>query len=219
MTEKELVVPCPVASGMAGLSAKQQAVLQASLTLFAEKGFANTTTLDIAREAEVAEGTVLKRFKTKEGILRVILTPLEEKILPQATDAFLADLAAQTDLSFAELLSYAVANRLSFAMANRQALRVMGQEIGKHPEILTRLTARLQDLIEQRLDPILDHFRQSGELNDWPTMRIVRSVSGLALGYVMPNIMLADAPLDVDQTTAEIVTALLPALAGTKASR
>ncbi|KRN18608.1 TetR/AcrR family transcriptional regulator [Lacticaseibacillus camelliae] len=217
MTEQEIVAPCSVASTVGELSAKQQAVLQASLTLFAQKGFANTTTLDIARAAHVAEGTVLKRFKTKEGILRVILTPLEAQILPQATDAFLTDLATHTELSFAELLSYAVANRLSFAMANREALRVMGQEISKHPEILTRLTARLQDLIEQRLDAILNHFRQSGELNDWPTMRIVRSVSGLALGYVMPNIMLSEESLDVEQTTAEIVATLLPAFTGGQA--
>ena len=47
------------------LSSKQQAVLNASLLLFSEKGFDQTSTKDIASAAGVSEGTVYKHFKTK----------------------------------------------------------------------------------------------------------------------------------------------------------
>ena len=50
------------------LSAKQQAVLKASLNLFSEQGFDRTSTKDIAQLAGVSEGTVYKQFKTKEGV-------------------------------------------------------------------------------------------------------------------------------------------------------
>lgn len=49
---------------------KQQAVLTASLTLFAEKGFEATSTRDIATAANVAEGTVYRQFKTKRRFCR-----------------------------------------------------------------------------------------------------------------------------------------------------
>ncbi|OAU92704.1 TetR family transcriptional regulator, partial [Lacticaseibacillus rhamnosus] len=55
------------------LSTKQQAVLKASLKLFSEQGYDRTSTQEIARVAQVSEGTVYKQFKTKEGILRALL--------------------------------------------------------------------------------------------------------------------------------------------------
>ena len=47
------------------LSTKQQAVLKASLKLFSEQGYDRTSTQEIARVAQVSEGTVYKQFKTK----------------------------------------------------------------------------------------------------------------------------------------------------------
>ena len=49
------------------ISDKQKAVLRASLTLFSEKGVESTSTSDIAKMANVAEGTVYKQFKTKKA--------------------------------------------------------------------------------------------------------------------------------------------------------
>lgn len=48
---------------------KMQAILSASLELFAEKGYSNTSTKDIARLADVAEGTIFKHFGSKENLL------------------------------------------------------------------------------------------------------------------------------------------------------
>ena len=42
------------------LSTKQQAVLKASLKLFSEQGYDRTSTQEIARVAQVSEGTVYK---------------------------------------------------------------------------------------------------------------------------------------------------------------
>ena len=55
------------------LSTKQQAVLKASLKLFSEQGYDRTSTQEIARVAQVSEGTVYKQFKTKEEKLVYIM--------------------------------------------------------------------------------------------------------------------------------------------------
>jgi len=46
----------------------RQAILQAALALFAEKGFYNTTTKAISRKAKIAEGTLFNYFQTKEDL-------------------------------------------------------------------------------------------------------------------------------------------------------
>lgn len=46
----------------------KQAILQAALELFAEKGFYQTTTKAISRKAGIAEGTLFNYFPTKEDL-------------------------------------------------------------------------------------------------------------------------------------------------------
>lgn len=52
---------------------RKEAILEAAIRLFAEKGYNETPTSEVARTAGVAEGTVFHYFKTKEGILMHIL--------------------------------------------------------------------------------------------------------------------------------------------------
>lgn len=86
------------------LTAKQKAVLRASLTLFSEKGYDHTSTKDIAQAAAVSEGTVYKQFKTKEGILTAILGPFVQQVLPRIATEFLGDVMNTSYPDFADLL-------------------------------------------------------------------------------------------------------------------
>lgn len=70
------------------LSDKQKRVLIASLTMFSEIGFEKTTSLDIARRAEVPERTVFSYFKTKEGILNVLLLVFFDQFTPETIATF-----------------------------------------------------------------------------------------------------------------------------------
>ena len=50
-------------------SDKARRILRAAESIFAEKGYDSTTTLDISRKAGVAEGTLYEYFKNKEDLL------------------------------------------------------------------------------------------------------------------------------------------------------
>lgn len=55
------------------LPEKEQKILEAAISIFAEKGYSGSTTSEIAKRAGVAEGTIFRYFKTKKDILRGIL--------------------------------------------------------------------------------------------------------------------------------------------------
>jgi len=55
-----------------GASGKREAILRAATRVFARNGYFNSKVADIAREAEVADGTVYLYFKSKEEILHSI---------------------------------------------------------------------------------------------------------------------------------------------------
>ena len=55
-----------------GASGKREAILRAATRVFARNGYFNSKVADIARAAEVADGTVYLYFKSKEEILHSI---------------------------------------------------------------------------------------------------------------------------------------------------
>lgn len=62
------------------LPARQAATLEASLFLFTEKGFFNTSVHDIAAEAEVSIGFIYHNFKDKQGVARALYTCLLDRM-------------------------------------------------------------------------------------------------------------------------------------------
>ena len=55
-----------------GASGKRELILRAATRVFARNGYFNSKVADIAREADVADGTVYLYFKSKEEILHSI---------------------------------------------------------------------------------------------------------------------------------------------------
>ena len=59
---------------------KKQKILNISLELFANEGYANTSTSKIAKKAGVSEGLIFRHFKNKQGLLDAITIELENKL-------------------------------------------------------------------------------------------------------------------------------------------
>lgn len=66
---------------------KRDAILEASIELFAERGYSDTPTAAIARRARVAEGTVFHYFHSKREILEHIIGRVLDRYLEGADAA------------------------------------------------------------------------------------------------------------------------------------
>ncbi|WP_407894316.1 TetR/AcrR family transcriptional regulator [Lacticaseibacillus sp. N501-2] len=194
------------------LSPKQQAVLAASLELFAQKGYDATSTADIAHRAGVSEGTIFKRFRTKEGLLQAVLGPFLNQVMPRAADAFVSDLAAQRFPHFQDLLTYAIQDRIRFVMENRAEMKIFIQEVGKNPELLVTMTNMLADLLRDSLNDIFKVYQDKGELVRWESMRIMRYCTSVMIGYLIPNVIMDDQPVNCTQVTHDAVEFLCAGL-------
>ena len=98
---------------MAAQPRARDTILSTALSLFAEKGFAQTSTDDIVKAANVSKGLVFYHFKSKEGLLHMIfmqalshlevILPLEEETIPSEKalyhmiDFMLASLTSNQD--------------------------------------------------------------------------------------------------------------------------
>jgi AcrR family transcriptional regulator len=61
----------------------REAILSASLELFAKRGYSATTTEEIARQAGISKGLIFNHFGTKQDILLAIFDEQFERIMPR----------------------------------------------------------------------------------------------------------------------------------------
>ena len=60
---------------------KRDTILLTAAKLFAERGFNNTPTSLLAKEAGVAEGTIFRHFKTKDDIFLTLIRNVKDQLI------------------------------------------------------------------------------------------------------------------------------------------
>jgi AcrR family transcriptional regulator len=107
---------------------RREDILQASLHLFAERGFHGTSMRDIARSANITEGLIYHYFASKRDLFRAIIE--EYSFLPLLRT--LPDLAEQLDLR--GLLIVLARGFFDVLRHNTKLIRLLLQEVQVFPE-------------------------------------------------------------------------------------
>ena len=189
------------------LSDKQKRVLIASLTLFSEVGFEKTTSLDIARRAEVSEGTVFSYFKTKEGILNTLLLLFFDQVIPETIELFTDQKVLCNDESVTVFFRSMIEDRLNFLINNRDIIKILFSRCLIDSSWFEKTESIVQNNIVTPLNPILDNYKVKGELVNWPNERIIRNIISLMLSYAVPSILNSKA-IDVGIVSDEMIEIL-----------
>jgi AcrR family transcriptional regulator len=107
---------------------RREDILNASLNLFADKGFHGTSMRDIARAADITEGLIYHYFASKRDLFRAIIE--EHSFLPLLRT--LPDLAEHLDLR--ALLIVLARGFFDVLRQNTQLTRLLLQEVQVFPE-------------------------------------------------------------------------------------
>ena len=107
---------------------RREDILQASLHLFAEKGFHGTSMRDIARSADITEGLIYHYFENKRDLFRAIID--EHSFLPLLRT--LPELAEHLDLR--GLLVVLARGFFDVLRQNTELTRLLLQEVQVFPE-------------------------------------------------------------------------------------
>ncbi|WP_143462512.1 TetR/AcrR family transcriptional regulator [Levilactobacillus enshiensis] len=191
------------------LTQKQKDVLIASIRLFAEQGYANTSTHQIAVAAHQSEGTMFKHFKSKANILRTALEPLIKQIIPDVEAEFKQDTLNHPTESLHEFLDYFVRNRMAFAAENQDAIKVFFSELLYNESLRQEFieTAR-EELIAAFKDTVAD-LQHRHLMIDWPFTEIFRYIIAVIVGYVIDRyVLFPNRDWDDDVEAGYLVTEL-----------
>ncbi|KRN25620.1 TetR/AcrR family transcriptional regulator [Lacticaseibacillus camelliae] len=193
------------------LTPKQRKILESAIEVFAEKGYANASTHEIAKRAGVAEGNIFARFGSKRGLLNAIIQPVAHRIFPVAvSDLVDRELASpfQTRHDFCESL---IRRRLQMLRDNAALVKVFITELLNQATVRQQLVAQLPEAYWEALDEALDRLRANGELVAWSNHTVLKYlwslVGGVAASFLYFNQPLTDETINNTITAAEKVLA------------
>ncbi|WP_376706356.1 TetR/AcrR family transcriptional regulator [Listeria booriae] len=173
------------------MSEKQKKIVAAAIELFAERGFAATSTSEIAKRAGVAEGTIFRHYKTKKDLLTSITMPIMiESVAPFLARNFVAEVFEQEYPDFRTFLTALVRNRFEFARENSSVVKIYMQELLYHDEMREQFSKIFMVHVKGQFDRIINFYKERGEINDMPNSTIMRALITNIIGFLITRFMI-----------------------------
>ncbi|WP_376698535.1 TetR/AcrR family transcriptional regulator [Listeria booriae] len=193
------------------MSEKQKKIVAAAIELFAERGFAATSTSEIAKRAGVAEGTIFRHYKTKKDLLTSITMPIMiESVAPFLARNFVAEVFEQEYPDFRTFLTALVRNRFEFARENSRVVKIYMQELLYHDEMREQFSKIFMVHVKGQFDRIINFYKERGEINDMPNSTIMRALITNIIGFLITRFMIMpQANWEDDAEIERTVTCIL----------
>jgi len=186
------------------MSEKQKKVVVAAIEMFAEKGYAATSTSEIAKRAGVAEGTIFRHYKTKKDLLLSIVMPtIVNYLAPFYAKNFVNEVFNDKHATFETFLRTLIQNRYEFAKQNFPSLRIFMQEILYQQELREVFVTQFQKLIYPKFTVIINHFQEKGEIVDLPPNTVIRYLVSNVIGLMVHRFIISPSDEWDDETEIE----------------
>jgi AcrR family transcriptional regulator len=177
----------------------ERAILEATMDLVAEVGFAGLTVDAVAARAAVGKATIYRRWASKADLLYAAMEALHEEWETPDTGSLRADLVAV----FEHLAEYVVATRAGRAMP---ALVAEAETNGE----LSDLVHRFVHDRREKTRAIFERARERGEIGDGFDVELAID---MACAPVFYRRLLSGAPIRAEDG-ARVVSMLLDGIAG-----
>ncbi|MFD1174716.1 TetR/AcrR family transcriptional regulator [Paenibacillus puldeungensis] len=196
---------------------KQMKILEAAVEIFSEKGYAATSTSEIAQKAGVAEGTIFRHYKTKKDLLLSIAGPIVSKLL---FPFVIRDFVKMIDLPYerADDFFRAIAkDRFKFARENTKIIKIIIHELPFQPELMEQVKVLSTEYVVKRIKKIIIHFQEEGQIIEAPPWRVMRTGASVLMGMILTHLfILPDFPIDEDEEIERTIDILMYGIAGRK---
>lgn len=168
---------------------KQVQIIEAAVFLFCEKGYAATSTREIATRAQVSEGTIFSQYATKKELFLTIMEMMLDNILvPFVTDGIVETFLQAKD-SLDDIIEAFLTNRMMLLRSEHlpiTALKLTLQELPFWPEIQQNLLNNFKKL---PINEIILDLQQRKLVMDWPVDVVARMLMAAGAGFLLPNIL------------------------------
>jgi len=177
---------------------KQQKIVEATIKLFAEKGYANTSTSEIAQAAGVAEGTIFRHYGTKNNLLLSVILPFFKDLIPKLAEELFSGLMTDQFLSFEDFLRALIKDRIEFIKENQGIMQIVVKELMYNEDLRKELMPLFAENVLNRINKVIEIYKERGELIKIPSDAIVRMISIFVAGYFVSRFVFSSGKEIID---------------------
>lgn len=173
--------------------AKDQSILEAAMKIFVKEGYDGTTTKSIAVEAGVNEVTLFRKFKSKENILRSVITYNCESAL-DILDSIFLNRKEETDL-------YTTLNQLAHSlisfMNERINLMILLLGEGRRKPVVAQIISHIpNEMIKQLAKFFDDVIKHRKMMKIDPHLAALTFLSFIVYNTLMKGILETEKAVD-----------------------
>lgn len=184
---------------------KQKKIVDAASKLFAEKGYSNTSTSEIAKLAEVSEGTIFKHYRTKDQLLLSLIVPYLKECFPSLADEAFSESMNDSVTTFEEFLRAFLKNRIQFVSENKEIFQIVVKEMIYTEKLKNELLPLFYENAASRLHQVIELFQERGELIAMPSERILKMLFTIIGGFFASNFVLLNKQSVSDDEIEEVI--------------
>ncbi|HDR7795382.1 TPA: TetR/AcrR family transcriptional regulator [Bacillus luti] len=195
---------------------RQMRILEAAVNMFGEKGYAATSTSEIAKRAGVAEGTIFRYYKTKKDLLMAVVMPTLTKFAaPFFVQAFAKEIFKTEYESYERLLRVVIYNRFEFAKKHFPMIKILIQEVPFQPELKNEIQLLVETELLSHFKKLIVKFQEAGEIIEMPPSSVLRLTLSTILGFLLTRFLLLpeekwDDEAEIENTIQFILYGLTP---------
>ncbi|PFD40746.1 TetR family transcriptional regulator [Bacillus cereus] len=195
---------------------RQMRILEAAVDMFGEKGYAATSTNEIAKRAGVAEGTIFRYYKTKKDLLLAVVMPTLTKFAaPFFVQAFAKEIFKTNYESYEGLLRVVINNRFEFAKKHFPMIKILIQEVPFQPELKSEIQQLVETELLSHFKKLIVKFQEDGKIIEIPPPSVLRLTLSAVLGLLLTRFLLLpeekwDDEVEIENTIQFILYGLIP---------
>jgi AcrR family transcriptional regulator len=178
----------------------KKGIMKSAVAIFAEKGYAASTTREIADSAGVSEAALFKYYKNKKGLLHgTVLNFIEQMGIDQVFEGIDDIVKMNQELSTEKLFIKLFSDRLYMIERNFQMFKILFIEIQYHEDVRDIFMEKVMGKIlhyAQAMSSILEE--REDVRNDLDYFTMVRSFMGVVFLTVIQKKLLPE--LDITKT-------------------
>ncbi|MDK2956371.1 MAG: hypothetical protein PWQ57_1867 [Desulfovibrionales bacterium] len=182
-------------------------ILKAALRLFAEQGYTETRTSEIARHAEISEPMIFKHFQSKKNLLRTLIVEshqLHDEMVRNATEQAVDELAAIEDI---------VVGIVDFALKNRHHFLILSRVCAfkrDDPELPCQSLVEKSTTLElNTLERAIESGQASGRFQPVDSRAAAKSFMAMAYGVVRLHLLGIDGHHETKEAVLQCIRARL----------
>ncbi|CAM4248860.1 TetR family transcriptional regulator [Bacillus manliponensis] len=198
------------------LNDRQMRILEAAVAMFGEKGYAATSTNEIAKRAGVAEGTIFRYYKTKKDLLFAVVMPtLTKFVAPLFVQVFAKEVLDVQYDSYEQFIRKVIQNRFEFVKKHFPMLKILMQEVPFQPELKNEVQQLFEKELYNRVKNIVGYFQEQGQIIEIPKPTVIRLTISAIVGFMLTRFLLLpeekwDDEAEIEYTIQFVLYGLTP---------